>query len=30
MPSLLYPWERETVPIVPEAACAPGPVWMGA
>ena len=24
---LLYPWERETLPIVKEADSAPGPVW---
>jgi len=26
----LYPWERDTVPIVQEAGWAPGPVWTGA
>jgi hypothetical protein len=25
----LYPWERDTVPIVQEAGWALGPVWMG-
>jgi len=29
-PRPLYPRERETVPNVQEAGCAPGPVWTGA
>jgi hypothetical protein len=29
-PWLLYPWERDPVPIVQEAGWAPGPVWTGA
>jgi len=27
---LLYPQERELVPIIQEAGWAPGPIWMGA
>jgi hypothetical protein len=30
MPRLLYPWERDPVPIVQEAGWVPGPVWMAA
>jgi hypothetical protein len=30
MPQPLYPWERDPVPIVQEAAAVPGLVWMGA
>jgi hypothetical protein len=29
-PAALHPWERDPVPIVQEAAWAPGPVWTGA
>jgi len=26
---LLYHWERDPLPVVKEAGCGPGPVWMG-
>jgi hypothetical protein len=29
-PRLLYPWERDPVPIVKEGGWAPGQVWTGA
>ena len=29
-PRLLYPREREPIPILQEARCSPGPVWKGA